>query len=232
VQVIETFEASNFVKSIETNLARVYKVVQMNRPYLDYYKNNVIHLFLQISFISSILNAHEGDRLSVADLNTEIDSLKSLFANEFIFADQFWNEKTYNEALRYLSVVREIKINDNQIELSKRHHVWIDINRYTITNFFEAYYSFFDYILNQMSNNEKLSEKDLLKEVLKYAWDLFEISIIQKPESISKDIYRNVLKYAIENELMIMSEKEYLLNMHKLEEAKLIRKKLFEYIHS
>ena len=161
-----------------------------NRLYLDYYKNSIIHLFLPLAFISTIIKYSKKDFIEIKNLNQELNLLKAFFDLEFVFAESVWNERGIQDILKLLIITREIEIKDKTIFFKSDKSTWIDIGYRIIKNYIESYFTCFDYLVNI---NKTANEKETLKAIIKHGNSLYKDDKIEFQESISKENYRNAL---------------------------------------
>jgi glycerol-3-phosphate O-acyltransferase len=81
----------------------VYSLEDDNRLNLEYYKNNILHFFVPISFVAaSLLSSHE-DMIPLSRIVKDFQFLKRLFWQEFIFDDRRDDLDEVNDVLSYLN---------------------------------------------------------------------------------------------------------------------------------
>jgi glycerol-3-phosphate O-acyltransferase len=188
--VLKTFINNNLLKSKTSGSEQILTLEAENRLYLDYYKNSIIHLFLPLAFITTIIKSCKEDHITFLELNTELDLLKAIFDFEFIFAESVWNTRGLHDILKLLVITKEIEIKDEIIYFHPRKSTWIDIGYRIIKNYLESYYTCFDYLSNNDNNS---NEKETLKAIIKHGKSLQNLESIELQESISKENYKNAL---------------------------------------
>ncbi len=80
----------------------VYSLEDDNRLKLEYYKNNILHFFIPISFVAASLLASHEDVVSLNRIVKDYQFFKRLFWHEFIFDDRRDDLDEVNDVLSYL----------------------------------------------------------------------------------------------------------------------------------
>lgn len=196
LNVLKTFEYNQYVKRVEFNNEIIYKPKNYSRYFLDYYKNNLIHLFLPMSFVAVSIRSSSEDSISIPLLLEEVEKLKAIFSHEFVYNDEIWSEKNLRETIKFFSIVKEISLAGDIIQrTNKRGNNWLEITYNILRNFLEGYYLATAELL---SLSEPIIEKQFYQVLNAKAAQMFEVGEIQMIESNSKDIYQNVMNYCAE----------------------------------
>ena len=66
----------------------VYSLEDDKRMNLEYYKNNILHYFLPVSFVATSILTSPEDMVPINRINDDYSFFKRLFRHEFIFDDQ------------------------------------------------------------------------------------------------------------------------------------------------
>jgi glycerol-3-phosphate O-acyltransferase len=200
--VLHTFEYNNYVQSITYLDDFIVKINENARPFLDYYKNNIIHLFLQMSFISLVIRNHDKDEISIDEIETKIEFFKKLFSYEFIYSDLAWNRQNLIETIKFLSLVKTVKMKDNVVSKIIDRSSWLTILGNLVLNFIESYFTVADYLMTNFAAQQEIESK----HILAHGQNLYAIGIINMNESISKENYQNALKYIRRNNVLQSKE--------------------------
>ena len=80
----------------------VYSLDDEKRLNLEYYKNNILHFFVPISFIATSILAHREDMIFLKRIMEDYNFFKRLFRHEFIFDDQIRDEDEVAPVLNFL----------------------------------------------------------------------------------------------------------------------------------
>ena len=81
----------------------VYSLADDKRMNLEYYKNNILHYFLPVSFVATSILTSTEDLVPVNRILDDYRFFKRLFRHEFIFDDQKSDLEEVQETLAYLS---------------------------------------------------------------------------------------------------------------------------------
>jgi glycerol-3-phosphate O-acyltransferase len=196
LNVLNTFEYNAYIKRVEFNNSIIYKTKNNSRYFLDYYKNNLIHLFLPLSFVSVVIRSNKKDTISYSELFEELEHLKSLFIKEFIYNEEIWSEKNLLETLKFFAIVKEVRLEDEVIYRTRARGVhWLEITYNILRNFLEGYYIASS---NLLSLGQSIAERDFYDDLNKKSSQMFEVGELQMIESNSKDIYQNAMIYCAE----------------------------------
>ncbi len=85
-EAIERFEGQRHIRVEQYDDGDIYFVVPTSRTYLNYYRNNIIHVFQREALVALSVAAHRDDRLiEVASIQTDLTFLSKLLKKEFIF---------------------------------------------------------------------------------------------------------------------------------------------------
>jgi glycerol-3-phosphate O-acyltransferase len=80
----------------------VYSLADEKRMNLEYYKNNILHFFLPLSFVATSVLTSSEDMVPINRINDDYTFFKRLFGHEFIFDDRNKDQEEVREALAYL----------------------------------------------------------------------------------------------------------------------------------
>ena len=203
-KVIWYFTESNYIQSLTTSEATIYRVNENSRLFLDYYKNNIIHLFLPSAFLSAILLLKK--QCTFTHLNDGVKRLKALFQKEFIYNHAVWSEESVHELLRYFSILKEVQHEGDIITLNPHKHIWLQLCHRIILNYFEGYYVVCEFLLK---HQEKNNEKEFINKALEYGYSVYEVGAIYTEESVSRDLYKNAVAF-LKAEKILGASKEHI----------------------
>ncbi len=70
---------------------------------LEYYKNNILHFFVPLSFVATSMLENSEDVMSLGRIMGDYKFLKRLLWNEFIFDERKDDLEEVNDVLAYLT---------------------------------------------------------------------------------------------------------------------------------
>jgi glycerol-3-phosphate O-acyltransferase len=187
----------------------VFSLEDANRLTLEYYKNNIIHFLLPAAFVSTAILAQQTFRFSMAQLREDITFIKKFFKFEFVYDNELSNEKMVEDVLQaFASLGLVVPTDQNSAALPtdqpfvlthqgmQAAHSFHNLVR----NYFEGYWVVlraFRYL-----HKKHPTEKDFLKKIITLGQKVLKLELIERPESLSKIIFSNALKFYVEQGLL------------------------------
>lgn len=85
-EALERFEGQRHIRTERYDDGQIYFVVPSSRIYLNYYRNNIIHVFQREALVALSLASHRDDReIRVHAIQDDLTFLSRLLKREFIF---------------------------------------------------------------------------------------------------------------------------------------------------
>lgn len=175
----------------------VYSIEDDKRMSLEYYKNNILHYFLPVSFVAtSILASHE-DMVPANRIRDDYAFFKRLFRHEFIFDDLKSDSEEIAEALSFLRDRGMIAGFD------KEEKTWIEVKGRgrtnllpfagLIHNYMESYWVVVRgcYYLRKGAK----AERDWLKSIRGLGQRMYRKGEIRRAEALSQSNYQSAIRY-------------------------------------
>jgi glycerol-3-phosphate O-acyltransferase len=226
--VLENFVYNSYVAKAEFNKDIIYKTKDQSRYFLDYYKNNIIHLFLPLAFVAVAIRSKCNDELMFSDLFLHVEELKKLFSQEFVYNEEIWSQKNLLETVKFFAIVKEVKIEDNKItRMHRRGNQWLEICYNILRNFIEGYYIATSEVLNL---SEAVSEEKFYSDLNITCIKMFEVGELSMIESNSKDIFRNAMLYCADEKWVSKRGKKIELIASKADEFKAFCARVSSYL--
>lgn len=166
----------------------LYLLPAEKRSTLEYYKNNILHHFLFVSLAClSILSCHE--EATVASMQEDHLFLKNLLKNEFTWEANDILE--VEKALSYIVKNGYIVWRDGRACPQKEARTHLNALAGLLGSLLEAY----RFVFNAFSHTEEIWEtgKDLPDKLRRRAARICEKDDIGRPESRSREYYKNAL---------------------------------------
>jgi glycerol-3-phosphate O-acyltransferase len=202
---LDLFESSGFLSKMgveeddeEEFEEIVYSIEgEEKRLALEYYKNNIMHFFVSLSFIATSILSHESDEISLARIIEDYRFFKRLFWHEFIFDDKIDDVEEINEVLNYIHdkgmIVGHEGDEQEWIEVKGKGRMTLMPFASLINNYIESYWVAIrgcTYL-----KNKGQMEKDLIRKIHKLGMKMYKKGEISRVEALSQPNYKNALDF-------------------------------------
>lgn len=218
----------------------VYSLEEEKRHFLEYYKNNILHFFVPLSFVATSMIKSSEDVIPLSRILADYKYLKRLLWNEFIFDEEKDDVDEVNGVLEYLFNRKMIRPEEREdevwIEVKGRGRIKLKSFVGLIHNYLESYWI----VVRSCSYLKKspLVEKEWLKKIRTLADRLYRKGEILRKESLSQSNYINVIKFLEEMGMISGIVKEtksdkkeiiYSLTENRAE-MEVLRRRLFKFL--
>lgn len=219
----------------------VYSLEDEKRMNLEYYKNNILHYFLPVSFVATSVLASPEDMVPVNRIRDDYAFFKRLFRHEFIFDDQKDDLEEIKETLSYLRDRGMIAGFD------KEEKAWIEVKGRgrtnllpfagLIHNYMESYWVVVRgcYYLRKGPK----AERDWLKNIRGLGERMYRKGEIRRAEALSQSNYQSAIRYLQAVNIVSVTEvpekgdkkltRRYALTENKVQMESL-RRRLFKFL--
>ena len=219
----------------------VYSLEDDKRMNLEYYKNNILHYFLPVSFVATSILTSSEDMVPINRINDDYSFFKRLFRHEFIFDDQKNDSDEVRETLTYL------RDRGMLAGFDKDEKAWIEVKGRgrmnllpfagLIHNYMESYWVVVRgcYYLRK---GPKV-ERDWLKKIRGLGERMYRKGEIRRAESLSQSNYQSAIRYLQDVNIVTVAEvqekgekrpaKRYALTENKVQMESL-RRRLFKFL--
>ncbi len=182
----------------------IYSVDDDKRMNLEYYKNNILHFFVPLSFVATSILSTSEDVIPLSKIMEDYSFFKRLFRHEFIFDENIDDVEEVNGVLSYIHdtgmiVGREVD-NEAWIEVKGRGRTNLVPFAGLIHNYIESYW-----IAMRSSSqlkDKKRREKDLVKRIHKLGTKMYKKGEISKAEALSRLNFQNAVKFLTDAEVL------------------------------
>ncbi|MGV8074557.1 MAG: 1-acyl-sn-glycerol-3-phosphate acyltransferase [Syntrophobacteraceae bacterium] len=182
----------------------VFTMEDNKRLTLEYYKNNIIHYLLPPAFVCTSILAQQTFHFSLAQLHKDVAFMKNFFKFEFVYDNELGEEELISRVLKTFESMECLHRTGEDGQAYILSHKGLKVAHYfhgLLQNYFEGYWL----VLRAFRYLQKkpYSEKDFLKKTLSLGQKALKLELIERPESISKIIFSNALKYYLEKGLVL-----------------------------
>ncbi len=186
----------------------VYSLEDDKRLNLEYYKNNILHYFLPLSFVAVSILALRDDVIPFSRIVEDYGFFKRLFRHEFIFDDNRTDLDEVNETLTYLHdrgmIAGEERKSEAWIEVKGRGRTNLKAYAGLIHNYLESYWVVIRGCAHLRAG--ELPEREFLRRLSTLGLKMFKKGEITRAESLSQANYQNALRYLREQGALTADE--------------------------
>jgi glycerol-3-phosphate O-acyltransferase len=214
----------------------VYSLEDEKRLTLEYYKNNILHFFLPLSFAAASILSYREDAIPLMNLMEDYKFFKRIFRHEFIFDNQKDDAEEIREVLSYLygrrMIIGEERNGEAWIEVSGRGRRALRPFAGLIHNYIESYWV----VMRAVSSlrKEAKPEKDFNKLVLKLGAKMFRKGEVIRAEALSQANYESALKVLRDGEVIRETTGEKDIRLYALTDDRnrieSLRQRLFRFL--
>jgi glycerol-3-phosphate O-acyltransferase len=182
----------------------VYSLEDEKRPTLEYYKNNILHFFLPLSFAAASILSYREDAIPLMNLMEDYKFFKRIFRYEFIFDSQKDDAEEIREVLSYLygrrMIIGEERNGEAWIEVSGRGRRALRPFAGLIHNYIESYWV----VMRAASSlrREAKPGKDFNKLITRMGSKMFRKGEVIRAEALSQANYDSALKFFHDAEII------------------------------
>ena len=188
----------------------VYCLDDDKRLNLEYYKNNILHFFLPLSFVATSMLAHPEDNIPLKLILEDYRFLKRLFWNEFIFDQEQDDGQEVNSALNYLHGCGMIAVRQQGenaeacFEVKGRGRTNLRPFAGLIENYIQSYWV----VIRACAYLRKgpRSEREWLKSIHKLGAKMLRKGEISRAEALSEANYQNAMIALQAEQILALSE--------------------------
>jgi glycerol-3-phosphate O-acyltransferase len=182
----------------------VFSLDEEKRLHLEYYKNNILHFFVPLSFVAASILSKSEDALPLVTLMEDYKFFKRLFRHEFIFDHRKGDAEEVHEALAYLldrGMVAGLEKGDEAwIEVKGKGRLYLRPYAGLIQNYIESYW-----VVTRGSSylrKDMRTDKEFLKLVQKLGTRMYKKGEILRNEAQSVSNYQNAMKALLDEEIL------------------------------
>ncbi len=191
-EAVARFSRDGTISIQDTGLELVYSVVERKRLALDYYRNNLIHLFVPPAISMLAIESFTVDALPLDALSERIRMLSRLFKHEFQFRSERHFAEVLRRALDDLAGEGMIREEDGFVVKVAEASQLRQMFKAILEHFVEAYWLTARTL--PVLRDEPLNEKEFLAKGLQLGDRLFVRGDLLLQESVSRETIKNALK--------------------------------------
>jgi glycerol-3-phosphate O-acyltransferase len=188
----------------------VFSLDEEKRLHLEYYKNNILHFFVPLSFVAASILSKSEDVIPLVTLMEDYKFFKRLFRHEFIFDHRKGDAEEVHEALAYLldrgMIVGLEKGDEAWIEVKGKGRMYLRPYAGLIQNYIESYW-----VVTRGSSylkKDMRTDKEFLKLVQKLGTRMYKKGEILRNEAQSVSNYQNAMMALLDEEVLKAVERK------------------------
>jgi glycerol-3-phosphate O-acyltransferase len=188
----------------------VFSLAEEKRLHLEYYKNNILHFFVPLSFVAASILSKSEDAIPLVTLMEDYKFFKRLFRHEFIFDHRKGDAEEVHEALAYLldrgMIVGLEKGDEAWIEVKGKGRLYLRPYAGLIQNYIESYW-----VVTRGSSylkKDMRTDKEFLKLVQKLGTRMYKKGEILRNEAQSVSNYQNAMMALLDEEVLNAIERK------------------------
>ncbi|MBW2561753.1 MAG: 1-acyl-sn-glycerol-3-phosphate acyltransferase [Deltaproteobacteria bacterium] len=211
------FESSGFISRMgpeegdeEDELAEtIYSVDEDRRLNIEYYKNNILHSFVSLSFVSTSLLSNSRTEISLSEVMEDYDFFKALFMDEFIYDNKVDDREEVQRVLSYARDRGMIILHEDadesmaSIAVTGKGRTSLPPFAGLVQNYLESYWIASRGLTYLKGKGRQ--EKDLIKKIHKLGVKMYKKGEVSKTEALSQSNYKNALKFLLDYGAISMS---------------------------
>ncbi|MBW2674347.1 MAG: 1-acyl-sn-glycerol-3-phosphate acyltransferase [Deltaproteobacteria bacterium] len=211
------FESSGFISRMgpeegdeEDELAEtIYSVDEDRRLNIEYYKNNILHSFVSLSFVSTSLLSNSRTEISLSEVMEDYDFFKALFMDEFIYDNKVDDREEVQRVLSYARDRGMIILHEDadesmaSIAVTGKGRTSLPPFAGLVQNYLESYWIASRGLTYLKGKGRQ--KKDLIKKIHKLGVKMYKKGEISKTEALSQSNYKNALKFLLDYGAISMS---------------------------
>jgi len=235
---LNLFESSGLISKIGTEKDEedefeeiVYSLVDDKRLNLEYYKNNILHFFLSLSFVATSILSCREDTIPLYKIMEDYKFFKRLLRHEFVFDYRKDDVDEVNSVLSYIHdrgmIVGEERGDEAWIEIKGKGRTNLRPFAGLIHNYIESYWV----VIRGCSHLKKgkKSDKDFIRKIQRLGTKMHKKGEILRAEALSQSNYQNAIEFLVGTEILGKDAKTYYLTEDK-SRIESLRHQLFKFL--
>ncbi|ASK87922.1 glycerol-3-phosphate 1-O-acyltransferase [Sphingorhabdus sp. SMR4y] len=197
-RVIETLVNNGLLVRYDKGSTLVYAIEPAQHPIASYYRNTIIHHFLDKAIIElSVLKAREvSDRNAAEVFWEETDRLRDLFKFEFFYPEKQQYRENLKAELQRADPNWEAKLEEGGVKLTSLTNRFQPLIGHAVfLPFVEAYTIVLD-ILSRLEPGDAIDKKSCVETALKEGRQAYLLRRITSESSIGKILFENGFRMA------------------------------------
>ncbi len=186
----------------------VYSLDDEKRMSLEYYKNNILHYFLPVSFVATSILSNDNDTIPLNQILDDYRYFKKLFRHEFIFDEDRDDLDEVNDVLSYLHaqgmIIGEERNEQAWIEVKGRGRTYLKPFAGLLSSYIESYWVVVRGCAYLKKENRR--ERDLMKKIQGLGEKMYRKGEIRRSEALSQSNFQSALRFLRESEVLIVTE--------------------------
>jgi glycerol-3-phosphate O-acyltransferase len=200
-QVVDSYAQRKFIEPIEKDqeapaTEREYTINVSRRPYLEYYKNNCIALFIPAAYTAMAILEQNSFQFSASDLQAGYAFWQDFFKYEFAYdvdkQSEFWVRKCIKSFIDDAILIPHQTLPDTYT-ITPAGFRRLKLFALFLKTYFESYWIVINYFMRHPHNS--VAAKDRLKKISARGERMYKRKEIDRKESLSKVNYQNAVDF-------------------------------------
>jgi glycerol-3-phosphate O-acyltransferase len=203
IDALSFCEQSGFISKMEEDEEQdemdetVYSLEDNSRLNLEYYKNNIIHFFIPVSFVAASLLSSDGDIVRLDHVVKDYQFFKRVLWHEFIFDDKKDDLDEVNDVLSYLNengMITHLE-QDGKILVEVKGRGRLNLTYFAglIRNYIESYWVVIRGCLYLKTGVKP--EKEWIRKIQQLGAKMYKKGEIRRAESLSQSNYQSAMLF-------------------------------------
>jgi glycerol-3-phosphate O-acyltransferase len=200
-QVVDSYSQRKFIEPIEKDQdvpapEKEYVINVSRRPYLEYYKNNCIALFIPAAYTAMAILEQNSFQFSTSDLQAGYAFWQDFFKYEFAYdvdkQSEFWVRKCIKSFIDDSILIPHQTLPDTYT-ITPAGFRRLKLFALFLKTYFESYWIVINYFMRHPHNS--VATKDRLKKISTRGERMYKRKEIERKESLSKVNYQNAVDF-------------------------------------
>ncbi len=189
-KAIEYLKENGKIGQVNIEGKEIFQVNVNERNYLEYYKNNIVHYFLNASFTCLAILAVKKNPIPTAEVFKEFKFLKEIFEKEFVYDYDTVQISEMEHVLSKMANLGILQYENDNVSFDSNGLLVLKNIAGIVISYIEAYYTVVDSYYSISRDNDKLPPS-IYPLIINRGKLLFEMGDIKRKESINKFYYQN-----------------------------------------
>jgi glycerol-3-phosphate O-acyltransferase len=206
-QVVTSYAQRKFIEPVAkdeeaSDSEKEYTINVNRRPYLEYYKNNCIALFVPAAYTAMAILEQNAFQFSAPSLHAGYAFWQNFFKNEFAYdldkKSEFWVRKCIKSFIDDAILIPHPTLPDTYT-ITPEGFRRLKLFALFLKTYFESYWIVINYFMR--NPHDSVPAKDRLKKISARGDRMYKRKQIERKEALSKVNYQNAVDFFISKDI-------------------------------